>query len=636
MWFKPTVAMKPIRAVLLAIAFAFASGALGADELIVKNTAIERGAKGNALVVLIHGYTLNGDTLKKVQAAIRRVKGLENADFLRPDMPLGLLSTASISRITAELLAAIDNAWNSSAELGRPYERIVIVGHSMGALLARKVYVAAAGENPEAPFENELKRELAALNAWPVDAMRPWSCHVDRIVLLAGMNRGWSISHHMSLLKAAEMKVGVAVGHVVKWIEGSPPAIFAIRRGSPFITELRLQWLAMLEHGNGHRNAGAHVREQQDKECDRAAGGTVRHAGSAVTVQLLGTIDDLVSPDDNVDLVTGREFFYLEVPASGHRNVIEMDDSREGSKRQQALMDAFDDVEVLRNKPSPMAAPLPERREVKDVVFVIHGIRDEGYWTRKIAFRTERDAGDRVATVTSSYGYFPMLSFLRPGARQEKVEWLMDRYTEAKAMYPEARFHYVGHSHGTYLLAKALEDYPAVRFDRVVFAGSVVNRGEKWLALLRSRVSCVVNFVATADWVVAFFPKALQSVGIQDLGSAGHDGFGAASMECPVIEPPQTYIVGGHAAALHEAMWDSIAKFTLTGVLEPPPVGLQSSTQEQLVAWPAKFSPLIWLIIAALLLWGAYGLARLPVREWKKTLAIVLYCGVIWAILTEL
>jgi pimeloyl-ACP methyl ester carboxylesterase len=635
MRFRPTIAVKRIHLVLLAIAFTLACGALTGNELVVKNTAVERGSDGRALVVLIHGYTLDGDSLKKVKAAIQRVKGLEGADFLRPDMPLGLLSTASTSRITAELLAAIDNAWNASVEVGRPYERVVIVGHSMGALLARKVYVAAAGENPEAAFENELKQELAALKAWPVDEIRPWSCDVDRIVLLAGMNRGWSISHHMSLLKAAQMQVGVGVGHVVKWIEGRPPAIFAIRRGSPFITELRLQWLAMLEHGDGRRNAEAQERARQNKECDRASGEPVRRAGNAVTVQLLGTIDDLVSPDDNVDLVTGRDFFYLEVPASGHRSVLEMDDSVDGSKRQQALINAFNDVEELRKIPSPMAAPLLERRKIDDVVFVIHGIRDEGYWTRKIAYRAELIAPDRVATVTSSYGYFPMLSFLHPGARQEKVEWLMDRYTEAKAMYPQARFHYIGHSHGTYLLAKALEDYPAVRFERVVFAGSVVNRGEKWLALLRNRVKCVVNFVATADWVVAFFPKALQTVGIQDLGSAGHDGFGAASRECPVIEPPHTYIVGGHAAALHEAMWDSIAKFTLTGELEPPPADLQASTQERLVALPAKFSPLIWLIIAALLLWGAYGLARLPIREWIKTLAIVFYCGVIWMILTE-
>jgi hypothetical protein len=58
--------------------------------------------------------------------------------------------------------------------------------------------------------------------------------------------------------------------------------------------------------------------------------------GTAVTVQLLGTIDDLVSPDDNIDLVSGKDFVYLEVPESGHRNVIDMDTpmrGRSGKKR---------------------------------------------------------------------------------------------------------------------------------------------------------------------------------------------------------------------------------------------------------------------------------------------------------------
>jgi hypothetical protein len=59
---------------------------------------------------------------------------------------------------------------------------------------------------------------------------------------------------------------------------------------------------------------------------------------------------------------------------------------------------------------------------VEDIVFVIHGIRDKGYWTHKIARRVQAMAkqrpGDiRFATETSSYGYFPMLSFLLPGKR---------------------------------------------------------------------------------------------------------------------------------------------------------------------------------------------------------------------------
>lgn len=37
----------------------------------------------------------------------------------------------------------------------------------------------------------------------------------------------------------------------------------------------------------------------------------------------------------------------------------------------------------------------------------------------------------------------------------------------------------------------------------------------------------MLNYVASGDWVVAFFPKAMELLGIQDIGSAGHDGFRA-------------------------------------------------------------------------------------------------------------
>ena len=50
-----------------------------------------------------------------------------------------------------------------------------------------------------------------------------------------------------------------------------------------------------------------------------------------------------------------------------------------------------------------------------------------------------------------------MLPFLLSAYRRKNVEWLMDRYTEVVARYPNATVSYIGHSNGTYLLAKALE-----------------------------------------------------------------------------------------------------------------------------------------------------------------------------------
>jgi alpha-beta hydrolase superfamily lysophospholipase len=106
-----------------------------------------------------------------------------------------------------------------------------------------------------------------------------------------------------------------------------------------------------------------------------------------------------------------------------------------------------------------------------------------------------------------------LLPFLLPWARRKKVEWLMDQYTESKAKYPEAEFSYVGHSNGPYLLAGALRDYRCCRFKNVVFAGSVVHTDYDWSEFLGSqpqRVKVILNYVATSDAVVAFFPKAME------------------------------------------------------------------------------------------------------------------------------
>jgi len=604
--------MKFLFRLLASLTMVLAAGSWGADEHIVKKAEVRPGKDGSALIVLLHGYTFEGNDLAKVEATLRKVRGLEGADVIRPDLPFDRFSMAGASRVTAELLQAVDRAWDARAGDGKPYQRIVMVGHSTGALYARKLYAAACGENGEAPFEDDLKAGLDALRADPIERARPWAGAVDRIVLLAGMNRGWSISHHMSITRGITTQVGVAIGHVLSWIHGRPPFIFSLRRGSPFITQLRLQWLAMREHAS-----------KPDGKPDKTV-------GNAVTVQLLGTVDDLVSPDDNIDLVSGRDFVYREVEQTGHANVIEMDGSNAGVKRQEALLDAFKAVGAKR---------VPERSKVTDVIFVIHGIRDEGFWTSRIADRAKNvgtKRGLQIATETSTYGYFPMLSFLRPGARQEKVEWLMDRYTEARAKYPEARFHYIGHSNGTYLLAKALEEYRAVRFDQVVFAGSVVHRGYNWQEFIPHRIKSVANFVATADWVVAWFPNALQILGVQDLGSAGHDGFDLARTNEAIHELKKTYVVGGHGAAIQEAMWNSIAEYAITGTFDPPPARLLSPDQAWWVAWPAKGAPLIWVLIAALLGWGLYGLLKLRLREWAKTVLVLLYCGAVWTVLTEI
>ena len=183
--------------------------------------------------------------------------------------------------------------------------------------------------------------------------------------------------------------------------------------------------------------------------------------------------------------------------------------------------------------------------------------------------------------------------------RQGKVEWLLDQYVTTKSLYPDAPFYYVGHSNGTYLAASALLQCEAVRFDRIVFAGSVVRRDFAWRRLIdQGQVKRVLNYVATADWVVAIFPKALQTVNWQDLGSAGHDGFNPGLGEVVEIE----YVPGAHAAALKEQNWNGIADFIVNdGTPRPTDLPKKRDILTKLAGWgsPVLFASAVLLVLAA-------------------------------------
>lgn len=436
---------------------------------------------------------------------------------------------------------------------------------------------------------------------------------VERIILLAGVNRGWSISHHMSLTRAFLYTLGTSFGCLLQLATGQVPLVFHIRRGAPFLTNLRIQWLIM-----------------------RQAAKT-RRVGNALTIQLLGSIDDLVSPEDNIDLVSGADFIYLDVAKSGHANIVDMDDSPDAQDRKQQFRTALMDDEQTLKQASvlPQDTELPSKREdVDDLIFVIHGIRDLGYWTHKIARRVKKrgKASQRIfETETSSYGYFPMLSFLFPWRRRAKVEWLMDQYAEGLAQYPKARFSFIGHSHGTYLLTKALKEYPCCRFKHVVLAGSVVRTDYAWSSVLKQgRVEKVLNYVASKDWVVAWFPNAMQMLGWQDLGGAGHRGF-----ESDQVNEIQ-YVKGAHSAALHEDNWDAIADFVIEGKKIEPPAPIQETKQSFWVSTISKMSPLLWLGIMSLLIWiGMLIWPALNWREWRDVANFLLYIAGIYLVLTQ-
>jgi len=585
---------------------------------------------GDDLFVLIHGYASTATAMLPV-AEIARTLG--DPKILMPEYPASFISQVNPNSVVRDIVAKIDSIYT------KDISKITIVGHSIGALLARKVYVCANWRSTDLKLEKELSE---------FSLPRSWAQKVDRIVLLAGMNRGWQISPHMSIKKLFAFKAGELLHTLMLPLEllsGTQSLIFSVRRGAPFITMLRLQWLE--------------IKKDQ--------------TAKAITIQLLGTIDDLVSPEDNTDLITGSDFFYIDVPRTNHTSILELtetiveetsaDSSHQNPVRNVGPSKRDESTESIRAEKFRIAltknkddlqkervilgdlAPLEPRPEVLNVVFIIHGIRDPGHWTQRVARKITARFKDQIltATETSTYGYFPMLPFILPGTRRRKVEWLMDQYSENKALYPKAEFHYVGHSNGTYLLAKALEDYPACRFNHVVFAGSVVRRSFPWTKLKENnQVKRVLNFVATGDWVVAFFPKLFQVLRLpplvpylQDLGSAGHDGFDTKDVD--VIQ--RTFIYGDHGAAIHEDNWDTIAEFIVDGSLSQEKeiylADLLRPRRNRLVVVLGSAPYIVWITIMALLIFVGFKLApALTALEWFRVLALGGFLWIIRFVLT--
>lgn len=324
---------------------------------------LELGKGSNELIVLLHGLGNASERLAAVRQVIRATR--PHADIFAPELPIahGAFCQEKCESIVARILAAIDCFVMQRSE---GYISITLIGHSFGAVLARKTAIIAFGEqispsgDKPAPFEPEF-------NAY--HAPRTWATSISRIVLLAGTNRGWSVASAMDWWTSVKWMIVELAGEILLF---GKPTIFAIRRGAPFLVQTRLQWLAMMNPDYGPRP-------------------------DIITVQLLGTADDLVAPDDHVDysvdLFGGREhqsYFYLEVNASDHLNVVEI--STTGSpqtasartQRREKFLIALNSPRaelarqcITRDEMADVLSSMPDP-SVTDVVFVVHGIRDKG------------------------------------------------------------------------------------------------------------------------------------------------------------------------------------------------------------------------------------------------------------------
>jgi pimeloyl-ACP methyl ester carboxylesterase len=244
-----------------------------------------------------------------------------DTQILLYDHNRGIFSRKLAAQIANDLAILIEGEWLEKGS----FEDIVLIGHSMGALLVRQAYLTGLG---------------SSLNRM---RPKPWASKVSRMVLLAGINRGLKLSIWEKLLAALLLP--------------GPCLLRDLLHGSDFVTNLRLWWIKKLA-------------AQQERP---------------LVVQVLGDHDNEVNKQDSLDIEGFLEGHQLMVQGANHESVLHPGKSRSFSDQHAGILR----LAVMGSIPDSLADNVvcDASRKVYFVAHGIRDTSDD--WVKDVSSRIE-------------------------------------------------------------------------------------------------------------------------------------------------------------------------------------------------------------------------------------------------------
>ncbi|MEO9781063.1 MAG: hypothetical protein ABJH07_08105 [Sedimentitalea sp.] len=535
-----------------------------------------------------------GEITAEFEAFVKET--LPGVKILRAELPMHTFSTTSPEDLVEMLLLQIDETF----EAGR-YDSIKFIAFSSGAPIARYALMKAYGVDPNGKISTCTARK------WTGPGIQ------IRVVNLAGILQGWKFSTAMPAhVRFLALPISFLTSVVCLLWYQKRPFILQQKHGACFIVTGQLMQLAL--------------RDLTDDE-----------SLPFEQINFLGTRDEYISPADCIELNSNKSSIFVEVPSTNHLQMLKVDDANSENEEDiklrqtrrkyfaRALTESFpnlaadreysaidDDVnDYFDELDRPHIESTSElNRQVEHAVIVLHGIRDNGFWTKRVARKLKEGGGVRplLRVPSPSYGFFSLLDFVRKNVRTRQAQWLLKQYVEVRECYPNAKISFVGHSNGTYLAKSAMEQCTAVRFERIVFAGSVVRTDLDWAMFSGQINSGVLNLMGQNDRVVALLPGAMERLGLRflDVGGAGFSGFNDVGRRGMNVQ--NVRISGGHGAGISEHSWEKITKFIQDGTVPIDTIPIDTDNQPNLLG---RFAPILFLLCLAAASGLLFGLFRL-------------------------
>ena len=168
--------------------------------------------------------------------------------------------------------------------------------------------------------------------------------------------------------------------------------------------------------------------------------------------------------------------------------------------------------EATKQKAASVDAPV-------HVVVLVHGIRDHALWQNQIGLKLSKE-GFKVER--TNYGRLNLIEFLTPIGyfRRRAVGSVWKQIRMVRQKYGVASISVIAHSFGTYVISRMMREEFDIKFNRVIFCGSVVKYDFPFEQVNSRFCDPILNDVGTRD----VWPAMAESVTL-GYGSAGTYGF---------------------------------------------------------------------------------------------------------------